>query len=99
MRLTAAERAAIEQTFVEVFQKGEVVLFGSRVDDSKRGGDIDLYIAPKTHSPSVFEQKIAFLVALKQRIGEQKVDVLIEPLVSEAFRNEAKATGEVLCRR
>jgi predicted nucleotidyltransferase len=45
MRLTAEARALIKQTVLsETGPNGEVSLFGSRVDDTRRGGDIDLYI-------------------------------------------------------
>lgn len=44
MRLTNIEIESIKRTFLEVFKCGEIYLFGSRVDDTKKGGDIDLYI-------------------------------------------------------
>jgi len=45
MRLTPEARALIKQTVLsETGPDGEVSLFGSRVDDTRRGGDIDLYI-------------------------------------------------------
>ena len=56
-----------------------VKLFGSRLDDHKKGGDIDLLlILPGEQSMSeIFQIKISFLTALEQKIGEQKVDLLI----------------------
>nr|MBL0721603.1 nucleotidyltransferase domain-containing protein [Sulfurovaceae bacterium] len=44
MRLMTQEKNAIIESFQEVFKSGKIYLFGSRVDDSKKGGDIDLYI-------------------------------------------------------
>ena len=76
MRLTPEEIDAIKETFTEVFKEGEIYLFGSRVDDALRGGDIDLYI----QTPPVedlAEKKVDFLVKLKRRIGERKIDVVI----------------------
>jgi len=46
MRLTNLEQKMIKKAFVETFQSGDIYLFGSRVDDTKRGGDIDLYLVP-----------------------------------------------------
>lgn len=45
MRLTAKEVAAIKRAVGDVLGDGtEVRLFGSRVDDSARGGDVDLMV-------------------------------------------------------
>ena len=48
LRLTKHQRATIKALVIEVFGSGALVwLFGSRVDDCRRGGDIDLLI--ETH--------------------------------------------------
>lgn len=77
MRLTDNDKKAIKETFFEIFEDGKIYLFGSRVDDTKRGGDIDLYISPSSKT-RLASKKIDFLVALKQKIGEQKIDVVID---------------------
>ena len=55
MRLTPRAREIIRDTTREVF--GEAArsrLFGSRVDDSQRGGDIDLLIELPAYPPRRF---------------------------------------------
>jgi hypothetical protein len=48
MRLSQKYIDIITHTFKKYFLSNDrLLLFGSRVDDSKRGGDIDLYI--ETH--------------------------------------------------
>ena len=74
MRLTKKELKAIIQSFEQIFQNGEIYLFGSRVYDDKRGGDIDLYI---NSSNATFEKKLHFLVNLKKLIGNRKIDVVL----------------------
>ena len=44
MRLNSFYRKAITTVFYDVFHTGSIYLFGSRVDDSAKGGDIDLYL-------------------------------------------------------
>jgi predicted nucleotidyltransferase len=79
MRLTNKQRAIICSTVAEIFgDTAEVWLFGSRVDDSKRGGDIDLYIEPAAHNAKeLIEAKLRFLVEIHKEMGEQKIDVVI----------------------
>lgn len=95
MRLTEFEINAIKQTAREVFGANvQVYLFGSRVDDAKKGGDIDLYI--KTEVGDKFNHKIKFLVALEQKIGEQKVDVIFSGDEVRAIEQQAIRTGVLL---
>ena len=47
MRLTPKQQQIIVTTLRRYFgQNSRILLFGSRVDDNARGGDIDLYIEP-----------------------------------------------------
>ena len=80
MRLTTDQIAAIKDLADKYFGKGaHVRLFGSRTDDSLRGGDIDLYIQTDLADvEQVVDAEIQFLVDLKRRIGDQKIDVLVD---------------------
>ncbi len=45
MRLTTEQIALIKQKATLIFgESAKVFLFGSRVDDTKKGGDIDIFI-------------------------------------------------------
>jgi predicted nucleotidyltransferase len=79
MRLTPAQITAIRNTTAEVFgEQANVWLFGSRVDDSKRG-DIDLLIrSNQAYASPALTRKIAFLGKLERLLGERKIDVIIE---------------------
>jgi predicted nucleotidyltransferase len=51
MRLTTAQQEGIKQVCREVFTAdASVWLFGSRLDDSARGGDVDLYVKAGPHA-------------------------------------------------
>ncbi|MCL7931565.1 nucleotidyltransferase domain-containing protein [Halomonas llamarensis] len=97
MRLTPEQVAVIEYTLRHYFGKqSEICVFGSRVDDHARGGDIDLYIEPeKTGAAEVFDAKIEALVALKQVLGDQRIDLVINRGCGEMLPiyTHAKATG------
>jgi len=77
MRLAEYEKASIKKSFKEVFNDGKVYLFGSRVDDTKRGGDIDLYLVPSKKYDDERRKKRQFLIKLDEYIGEQKIDVIL----------------------
>ena len=77
MRLSNFYQETIKSTGLEIFGNGtKIYLFGSRADDTKRGGDIDLYIDTINNS-NLFEKKIQFLTKLHKRLGDQKIDVVI----------------------
>ena len=80
MRLTQDQIAGIRQATAKSFGEGSRVwLFGSRVDDERRGGDIDLLILPTQPAPGPeIERKIRFLGQLEKSLGERKIDVIIE---------------------
>ena len=96
MRLTQEQINAIRISVNEVFGLGsQVWLFGSRVDERRRGGDIDLLVRPAaTHIRPSLASKIRFLNKLERRIGERKVDVVVEvdddsrPIVRVAHETE-----------
>ncbi|MDP2829655.1 MAG: nucleotidyltransferase domain-containing protein [Sulfuricellaceae bacterium] len=80
MRLTDQQRTIIRATVAETFGTGaNVWLFGSRVDDNKRGGDIDLLIeTDQVDVAAIARTEIAFLTKIQMKLGEQKIDVLLD---------------------
>jgi len=80
MRLTDQQRSIIRSTVTENFGASAVVwLFGSRVDDSKRGGDIDLLIeTDKIDVNAITRSEILFLSRIQAKLGDQKIDLLLD---------------------
>jgi uncharacterized protein len=83
MRLTPEQAQAIRDSVTEVFgAAAQVWLFGSRVDDRRRGGDIDLLVRPPADRAAdpetAWRDKLRLLGQLEQRLGERKIDVVLE---------------------
>jgi predicted nucleotidyltransferase len=92
MRLTKFESATILKAFKEIFGDGHIYLFGSRVDDTQKGGDIDLYLKPEDQTDR-FDKKIHFLAQLHQSLGNQKIDVIIHSDENRFIEKEAISKG------
>lgn len=80
MRLQPNEAAAIREAVLRHFgADAEAWLFGSRVDDTRRGGDIDLYVETGIESDAdIVRRQIELMGDLYLRLGEQKIDVVIK---------------------
>ncbi len=80
MRLTAQQHRVIRQAALDCFgPEARVILFGSRADDTARGGDIDLLIETQITDPEeIVNAEIRFQVQVQQAIGEQKIDLLVD---------------------
>jgi hypothetical protein len=80
MRLSPTQIDTIRDTARRCFgEDAEVWLFGSRVDDTRRGGDIDLYIETDLGTPDeCWNAERRFLAGLYLALGEQKIDVVVK---------------------
>lgn len=86
MRLTEEEKNIIKNTIGEFDPEAQVRLFGSRTKDSARGGDIDLLIISKTLT---YKDKLLIRATLKERLGNQKIDIIISRKPDTAFTRHA----------
>ena len=82
MRLSPDEIKAIKETIQLFDSEVKIWLYGSRVDDHKRGGDIDLLIFSQILN---FNDKLKIKSRLYEKIGEQKIDLLIAKDESKPF--------------
>ncbi len=69
-----AIRLATRTAFGET---ASVSLFGSRLDDDRRGGDIDLLVEADPNGEAEWRRVGAFRDILFRHIDEQKVDVVL----------------------
>ena len=75
MRLLETEVNTLKTKLLELSSDSKLYLFGSRVDDSKYGGDIDLLIISKKLTKKDLRTiRIDFF----KKFGEQKLDILLD---------------------
>jgi len=78
MRLSQRERGAIRRTVAELFgDDATVMLFGSRTDDSRKGGDVDLIVEVPHAVGNRAAAASRLEAALQIKLGDQKIDVLL----------------------
>lgn len=79
MRLTPAQAQITKQTVDRVLGiEHRVWLFGSRTDDARRGGDIDLLIETEHTIPNRAETLCRLHGALTMALGDRKLDILLK---------------------
>ena len=82
MRLSEEEKRIIRESIYSVDPDAEVMLFGSRVNDQAKGGDIDL-LCLSQKIDRVNHRRIRRQIS--DRLGGQRVDLLVKPDTRSAF--------------
>jgi len=104
MRLNDSERQAITQAARDCLPPGtRVRLFGSRLDDSRRGGDIDLLVEPPfaLGAEEQVARRTRFVACLYRLMGERRIDVLMVPAFEPDTRpvvQAARRDGQLLAQ-
>lgn len=99
MRLNQQQQIAIKQATETLFgAEAEVRVFGSRLDDTRRGGDIDLIVSTQllVEHPALDAARLS--TRLSRQLDGRKVDVLIHaPTLKELpIHRFALESGEKL---
>ena len=90
MRLDLEQQRAIREVVAQSDPQAEVFLFGSRAKDTERGGDIDLLIMSSKIDPG---ERRRIKLMLIDRLGPQKIDLLVAPNAEKAFVRIALQEG------
>jgi len=97
MRLSQREINAIKEAVQRNFgEESTVFLFGSRIDDNERGGDIDLLVQTDLTGTLLQEAKFKTMSDIQISIGEQKIDMVTVSPHAEEYSDiveEALQTG------
>lgn len=90
MRLKEIEIEAIKTAVKKYDENAEIYLFGSRTDDTKKGGDIDiLIISEKLKNKEIRKIRLEIF----DLMGEQKIDIVTAPAINSAFIEYAYRSG------
>ena len=92
MRISEYEKDVIVSAVKSIDPNARVWLFGSRVDDSKKGGDIDIAIFSEEINKEVMK-KIYVRRYICDKIGEQRIDIITTSDGKEAIFKLAITEG------
>ena len=98
MRLNAEVKQQIIKYAAQYFGTDfKLYLFGSRVYDNKKGGDIDLYL--ESNNEVDIKQQIKFLNTIYKNVTQRKIDLIIKtPLKKDKpVFHTARQEGILLC--
>jgi Polymerase beta, Nucleotidyltransferase len=93
MRLTEIENKSIIDTISIYDPEAALYIYGSRCDDTRHGGDIDIVIISDKISKT---GKSKIRLALYDLIGEQKIDIVSGKTNISPFLQKAVTTGVLL---
>jgi predicted nucleotidyltransferase len=82
MRLSETEKKTLVRAVLAQDSEAKVWLFGSRVDDEKRGGDLDIAVLSSRIGRS---EKMHIRRSVADALGEQKIDVVVSTDGEDAF--------------
>ena len=82
MRLKKNEIEKIKKVITKYDRHADIYLFGSRVDDDKKGGDIDLLVFS---NKLTFNENLKIKIELKKILGDQRIDLIIKRDKSDPF--------------
>ena len=82
MRLTDKEAEVIRRQILLADPEAKIYLFGSRVNDFSKGGDIDILVISDKIG---FAEKIKIRVSIFNEIEEQKLDLVVKKNFNDTF--------------
>lgn len=88
MRLSHYLRKQFIEASKEAFSESELILFGSRVDDSKKGGDFDIAVCSAVSKEAFNKGKIHFFKYLILRDLDLAIDLVHYNLANDLLKQE-----------
>jgi predicted nucleotidyltransferase len=76
MRLSNHEIDIIKRNILKYIKDAKIMLFGSRVDDAKKGGDIDIFV--ETKQEVTLKEQLKILANIEMEGLSRRVDLLVK---------------------
>jgi predicted nucleotidyltransferase len=77
MRISEDEIQLLKSKLYELSHSAKIYLFGSRIDDTKKGGDIDLLVLDDfLNQKDIRRLRVEFF----KKFGEQKIDIVLDKI-------------------
>ncbi len=87
MRLLPKEVEIIRSVIHRTFGNVSIYIFGSQLDKSRRGGDIDIFVRAKSTPDKRFKREMV-RVLLQERLL-RPIDIVLEEDANESIKKEA----------
>jgi len=87
MRLNNKETETIKDIILDIFGESEIRIFGSRLNENKKGGDIDIFVIPKNRE-NLFKKRIKAAAKLENLLFKP-VDVIVHYDFDREIEKEA----------
>ena len=93
MRVSEYLKNIIHDTARESFGQCEIILFGSRVDEQKKGGDFDIALKGEMTKKRFEEGQIKFFKKLILKDLDLPIDLVFYNHVNKELQNEIDSKG------
>lgn len=74
MRISTEEATLLKKHILALSPNAAIYLFGSRADDDKRGGDVDIMVLSEREL--LWKEKALIKYEFFEKFGEQKIDIV-----------------------
>ena len=89
MRITNEQACFLKTAISKIMPDAKTYLFGSRADDKRKGGDIDILVIAEKQL--TLQQVRDIRIAFCKKFGDQKLDIV-------SFRNDESSTFKELAQ-
>lgn len=93
MRITEREAIVIKEAVLQRDPVARVYLFGSRTDDAKRGGDIDILVISTRLD---LMDAVRIEVDIEEKLGEIDMDLIVKKDAEDTFVKLVLEEGAIL---